>query len=694
MFLRLKWVSFVVFAAALPLTWSADFRPPAVPLIAHDPYFSIWSDADHLTDQPTKHWTGAVQSMSGLIRIDGKTYRYMGIGPDELPALKQTHVEVLPTHTVYTFEDASVRLTLTFLTPALPQSLDVLARPVTYVTWQVQTTDAGVHKVQVYFDAASQIAVNTPQERVMWGRYRIGDLQILRVGTQQQPILQKAGDNLRIDWGYLYVVTPPGDDSAQSATLRPDAFESFTKRGRVPDSDELRTEQPYAQPQPVLACSLDFGDVTGTPIARHLVIAYDDLYSIEYFQRQLRPYWRRDKDDAAELIRAALRDYPSLETRATAFDHELMSDLTNAGGPDYARLCALAYQQTFAAHKLTADLDGTPLFFSKENFSNGSIDTVDVTYPSSPFFLLFNPRLLEAQLKPILDYANLPRWRFPFAPHDLGQYPLANGQQYGEAGEESEKDQMPVEESGNMLLMIAAAAQVKGNAEFAGRYWPLLTKWAEYLKAEGLDPANQLCTDDFAGHLAHNANLSIKAILALGAYAKLAGTLGHGDVEQQYMGTARNFAQRWVQMADDGDHFRLAFDRPGSWSEKYNLVWDRLLELHLFPQTVAEKELAFYKTHANRYGLPLDNRKDYTKLDWLAWVASLSNSKADFSALFEPEYRFADESSSRVPLTDWYDTKTGKQVGFQARSVVGGIFIEMLMHPDIWKKYAAPVKNQ
>lgn len=198
-----------------------------------------------------------------------------------------------------------------------------------------------------------------------------------------------------------------------------------------------------------------------------------------------------------------------------------------------------------------------------------------------------------------------------------------------------------------------------------------------------------MCTDDFAGHLAHNANLSIKAILALGAYAKLAGILGQQDVMQRYSSEAKQFAQRWISMANDGDHFRLAFDSPGTWSQKYNLVWDRLLDLHLFPPEVAEKELAYYRAHGNRYGLPLDNRADYTKLDWLVWTASLSDSKENFSALFEPEYRFADESPSRVPLTDWYDTKTGKQVGFQARSVVGGIFIEMLMHPDIWKKYTA-----
>src|ERR1044072_6570781 len=124
-----------------------------------------------------------------------------------------------------------------------------------------------------------------------------------------------------------------------------------------------------------------------------------------------------------------------------------MADLRAAGGEEYARVAALAFRQTVAAHKLTADWDGTPLFFSKENFSNGSIDTVDVTYPSAPFFLLFNPQLLNAQLEPVFDYAGSARWKFPFAPHDLGTYALGNGQTYG-AGEGAERNEMSGEGSG------------------------------------------------------------------------------------------------------------------------------------------------------------------------------------------------------------------------------------------------------
>jgi hypothetical protein len=257
----------------------------------------------------------------------------------------------------------------------------------------------------------------------------------------------------------------------------------------------------------------------------HVLLSYTQGYAIEYMHRRLREFWQRNGQTTEEMLEAAEIQQAALVERGKRFDGELRSALERAGGKEYSDLAILAYRQTLAAHALVADLDGAPLMFPKEDFSNGCISTVDVLYPSAPFFLLMNPALLEAQLKPVLDYAMLPRWKFPFAPHDLGTFPLANGQVYG-GGERTEDDQMPVEESGNLLILVAALGHAEGNWHVAEQYWPLLMKWADYVAQKGLDPENQLSTDDFAGHLAHNANLSIKAIEGLGAYAAMARGLG------------------------------------------------------------------------------------------------------------------------------------------------------------------------
>jgi hypothetical protein len=314
---------------------------------------------------------------------------------------------------------------------------------------------------------------------------------------------------------------------------------------------------------------------------------------------------------------------------------------------------------------------------------------VDVTYPSAPLFLIVQPELLRGMLTPIFEYARMRRWKFPFAPHDLGTYPLANGQVYG-GGEKSERDQMPVEECGNMLILTAALAKVDGNADYARQYWPLVQQWARYLRDAGYDPANQLCTDDFAGHMAHNINLSIKAILGLASYAMLCDLTGDSAQADEYRQLAKSYAQRWTKDADDGDHFRLAFDKPGSWSQKYNLIWDRLLGLNVFPDSVAKKEVAYYRAKQNTpNGLPLDSRNTYTKLDWIIWSACLTGERDDFDALANPAYDWAHTTPSRVPLTDWYETPDGRIVGFQARSVVGGLFIKLLQDEGVCGKWGA-----
>jgi hypothetical protein len=676
---------FLAFSSFLmPSMGVSQNRPPAVPLVTYDPYFSIWSMSDKLTDSDTRHWTGSDQALTGLIRIDGTNYRFMGANPEQVPAMTQVDMRVTPLHTLYTFEAAGLSLSVTFFTPALPQDLEVLARPVTYVSWTVKSKDGRSHTASVLLDVSPRVAVNSADQDVTWGRSAAPQLEILSVGSRDQRALSRAGDNLRIDWGYFYLAVPHQDGATLVASSQ--AISKFLSSGSLPKSDDMEMPRQPRNGAAHLAVTFPVM-VSGSQIVnRHVLLAYNEINPIEFLDQKLHPYWSRNGETPSAMLISAENDYASLEERGKRFDETLSSDLKRVGGKSYAELGALAYRQTIAAHGLAADIHGAPMLFPKENFSNGCIATVDVIYPSSPFFLFFNPALLEAQLKPVLEYAALPRWKWPFAPHDLGTYPLADGQVYG-GGERTEEDQMPVEESGNMLIMMDALGRAQGNWHLAEEYWPQLSKWADYLRAKGLDPENQLSTDDFAGHLAHNANLSIKAIDALAAYAQMAKALGKSDVATEYAAAAKQMAEQWQSMAKDGDHYKLAFDKPGTWSQKYNLVWDQILDLNLFPPSVRQTETAFYLRHMNQYGLPLDNRETYTKLDWEVWTATLFSDPEQFRLFLDRIDKWMNETSSRVPLTDWHDTKSGKMIGFQARSVVGGVYIKALSDDGLTKKW-------
>ncbi|BDI30018.1 hypothetical protein CCAX7_20690 [Capsulimonas corticalis] len=679
--------TFVAFAAAsalLPLRGAGaetDLRPPSVPLVTFNPYLSVWSPADHLNEATTQHWTKRDHALVSLIRIDGQTYRLMGNDPVDTPVLPQVGLKVLPTRSIYEFENAAVHVTMTFTTAALPSDLNVLSRPLSYITWEVKSVDGAAHTVSLYDSTSSQLAVNTPEQPVVWKRATFGPLTALSVGTKAQTLLTPPGDDTRIDWGYAYAAA----NSAQSkSAIGGDAAltASFVKSGALTATDDSRMPRPTTDDQPVLAFTFDLGKVGKTAVSRHISVAYDEIYTVKFFGENLRPYWRRNGATPSTMLQAAEKDYADVQTRCASFDTELMADLTKVGGAKYAQITALAYRQCFAANGLAADKNGKPLFFTKENTSNGDIATVDVIFPMEPIWIMLSPTLAKASLAPVLAYGASDHWKFPNSPHDLGTYPVARGTDDG-------GEQMPVEESGNILIDCDAIAKAEGNADFVTPWWPQITQWAQYLEQYGLDPEDQLCTDDFMGHLAHNANLSIKGILALAAYSDLCRMRGETANADKYSAIAKADAAHWAKVADAGDHSLLAFDKPNTWSQKYNLVWDKVLGLNVFPDNTGQKEVTYYKTVMQKYGVPLDSRTHITKTDWSIWSATLADNQADFEAVITPIYDYLNTTTSRSPIMDSYVTDDIHSDGMHARPVVGGFFIKALTDQAIWKKWAS-----
>lgn len=646
-------------------------RPPAIPLITIDPFFSVWSKSDNLTEAYTTHWTSRPITIKGLAEIDGQKYRF--IGEDfphgesnedvcgDIPAMEQTAFDFDAFSSAYKFTAGGIELCATFTSALIPDDLRLLSRPVSYLALSYTALDKKEHDVKIKLSVSEEICLDVAGERAVFFK-RIGK-NTIRMGSRGE-VLGRDGDDLRIDWGHFYLTVPD-------------------------NSPEVCGEKLCGMNYASGAFSLDSG------VEALVTFAYDDIKSIEYFGRQLTSYWNRNGEKITDEIKLARRDYKSIIKRCREISDRMFIDAVKAGGEKYAEILQLAYRQAFAAHKIAVDEDGDVLFISKECFSNGCAATVDVSYPSIPLFLIYNPELVKGMIRPIVKFARSDAWKYDFAPHDAGRYPKLNGQVYGlKDGELLFEKQMPVEECGNMIIMDAAVAIAENDASFALSHKDLLDKWVKYLIDNGNDPENQLCTDDFAGHLARNCNLSLKAIMGIASYGLILGLGGDAESREKYISLARDMAKSWVDRASNGDgSYRLAFDKAGTFSMKYNIVWDKLFGTGVMDRTVIESELASYRRRMHPYGLPLDNRQPYTKSDWEVWTATLASTREGFEELIDPLWDFFNITRSRVPMTDWYWTlidspkfyKSKTHIGdgylqkcFTNRTVQGGLFIKLL----------------
>lgn len=617
-----------------------SMRYPAIPLIAIDPYFSVWSN-DNLADKVPYHWTEFPNSMLGTVTVDGEEYRFLGKGTQKV--LEQTSVTVDAFSSTYVFCGADIELTARFTSPTLVTDLYYVSRPVSYLCLSYKSLSGKTHKVSASITLSEEFVLNKAGEgRALARAENIDGVSAVSMAKADQKVLWRSGDNLRIDWGRLYLAV------RGNAECQPCVF------------DDL-----YA-----IRATADLCDNA------LFLFAYDDIKSIEYNHEQLSAYWKKDGKTIESAIAEAASEYEELLEKCNDFSKQLAVTATNSANVEYAELLTLAYRQIMAAHKLVVDKNGNNFYISKECSSNGCAATVDVTYPSSPMYLLYNTELLKGMLRPVFEFAASDDWKWDFAPHDVGQYPLLNGQVYGEG---ELKNQMPIEESGNIMILVAAICKKENNYDFARENLSALKNFSKYLEKYGADPENQLCTDDFAGHLAHNVNLAIKAVMGLAGYSDILSNSGEETEANRIMSVAANYAAQIKANAKNTNALgtRLAFDKDGTFSLKYNAVWDKLWGTNLFGEDFFAEEMRRYKSEALPFGVPLDSREKYTKSDWEMWVACLGT-REDFCFFSNALHKAYSTMEKRVPMCDWYRTDSSQMVGFKHRTVQGGLLMKLL----------------
>ena len=383
-------------------------------------YFSIvWSSSDNLTDSDTVHWNGSPLGFYGLIDIDNsQAYRFLGTLPSNVPALIQKKVVVQPWRTIYTFSTPTnvVELILTFSQPT------TIEDPYTYITFNVRTYDQKFHHIQIYFEQSSMICINNQNEKVYWSRTNRNTI-VLTMNSYNQIPFSIRGDTTRNNWGYAHLISENKNTTNGYQGFGDYFRQAFVNHQTMPDDDTRKPRHADDQ-SPSSIFIINFGQVSSEPISSYIVFLYDDVYSMLYFEEWQTPCWRAELNNNVELlINETVSYYESNMADITNSNELLMTLLSNTGGTQYSLLGSLVTRQiTGSLTRTWSNKYNRSQLYMKEISSDGDINTVDVIFPSSPFFLWLRPEMLRDVLIPVLAYGNNETnidYNLPWAPHHL-----------------------------------------------------------------------------------------------------------------------------------------------------------------------------------------------------------------------------------------------------------------------------------
>ncbi|KAH6604549.1 glutaminase a [Trichoderma cornu-damae] len=634
-------------------------RPPAAPLAVRAPYLNVWLNGQtngqpsgYLPGQWPRFWTQGIQAWQGFVRVDGQVYNWMGGAPGA-SNVDQQSLKYTSTRTTFTMNVAGkVQLVAEFFSPVFPDDLRRQSIPFSYLSVSVASLDGRSHQVQIYTDVSGEWASGDNSQIIRWEHLAAGGVRSHKFYRQNQEVFNEAND--QASWGNWYWST--GDVSGvtyqigQDTVVRGQFLSSGTLTGAIDTSYRAVRDR-----WPVFAFARDLGSVGTSGSASTLFtigVAQDDaiLFQGQGGSPQEIPSLWTNYFNEQDLVPFFYGDFAYASQYATSLDNRVASDSIAAGGKDYLTITSLAVRQAFGALQYTGTEDNVRVFL-KEISSNSDIQTVDVIFPTWPIMLYLDPNLIKYTLSPLIENQESGHYPNKYAIHDLGRFPQALG--YPQGNDEA----MPLEECGNMIIMMLSYAQKTGDVDYLRQHWTLMAQWAEYLIEDAKIPANQL----------NQTNLAIKGIIALEAMSRIAQLTDHSALSANYSSIAHDYFDFWslhgINRAAVPNHSVLQYDAAASYG------------LDFIPQSVYDMQSDFYQTKANKYGVVLDTRGTLTKTDWEMFAAAVAkpDTKAMFISLIA---KWINETSTWRAFTDLYDTNTGGYPGnqFTARPVVGGVF--------------------
>ncbi|KAF2873756.1 hypothetical protein BDV95DRAFT_593074 [Massariosphaeria phaeospora] len=670
-------------------------RPPSIPLAVKSPYLNTWFPAGseggnggYLPGQWPTFYTGQITGWTGLVRVDGKTFTWMGL-PKDIEAAYQVAFEYTSTKSIFTIEvDHKVQLKATFLSPLTPNDLKRQSLIFSYLQVEVSSLDGANHDVQLYTDISAEWVSGDLNAVAQWDFGTAGDISYHKIWKQNQQLFNEVGD--RAEWGNFYYATDSQlyHLSHQSGSDL-DVRRQFTREGKLTNSADTNYRA-IRSDWPVFGYAVELGSVGASPTSTVFSMGLCQDEAMQFLGKDgltnLHSLWKSYFPDDVAALSFFHKDFPESNKLSSDLDAKIFGDSTNKAGDDYAILTSLAARQAFAGTQLVGT-EQKPFLFLKEISSNGNTQTIDVIFPASPIFYYTNPELVRMMLDPHFDNQESGHYPHKWAIHDLGaHYPNATGHEDG--GDEH----MPIEECGNLLIMVLAYVQRSGNNDYIKQHYAILKQWADFLVTDSLYPAYQLSTDDFAGHMVNQTNLALKGMIGLEAMSKISTIAGQDADAKYFTDKAHDYITQWQDLAiNKGDNPPHTILNYGNWSSHgllYNLYSDKLLNTNLVPQSVYDMQSAFYPTVNQKYGVPLDTRHPYqTKGDWEIFCAAVASEQTRDMFIADLA-KWVNETPTSRPFIDLYDTNSGKHVDavfgdvhmvFLARPVMGGMFAALIV---------------
>ncbi|MBW0476094.1 hypothetical protein O181_015809 [Austropuccinia psidii MF-1] len=690
--------------------------PPAIPLAVVSPYLSAWlatgkegGNGGYLAGRWAQFWPIQFPpsphnyrlGWAGLIRINGLTYEFMGRPNDDYIGNRhqravQRGFRYTSTRSIFEFEAGGVAFLVTFLSP-IGQKGDLVRQTLPFSYMSVELVDQGhLNRVQdeivVYTDIQADWASGDHSVGAIWSLQSTN--QSLSYHVSRKDPLKFSEQAEYPEWGEAIYATLNVDGLTTASGVAAEIRSQFVAHGQL-DNNQDKNYRKISDRTAAFGFSvpIQHGARPAVFIVGHVRDPYvQSLEVAKTFEKggkmvERWGYWRTKFNKTIDAIQFSLKDYANAVRIAEQTDESLENDARRLGGDDYVAIASLSARQAFGALEITIgkDSDGryNPadiLAFQKEISSNGDMSTVDVLFPQFPALAYIDPALLKYCLEPIFKYTESGLYPNQWTVHDLGRYPNATGHNDGK------DEEMPVEEAGNMLIMALAYYQLSKDAAWLTSHLKIMYQWSSFLVKDGLVPATQLSTDDFAGKLGNQTNLALKAIVGIAAMSELAHSAGQNDEGSKLRAVAEDYVKKWTEFAQSktGKHTKLAYQLEDSWGTLYNLFADRLLNLKLVPQPIYEGQDEFYPSVANEFGVPLDSRHTWAKTDWQMFAAGAAVSTQTRDLFLNQLVKYLRANRVNAGFPDLYETQTAEYPGrsntstwkieFINRPVVGGHF--------------------